>query len=57
MSIPLLKKASVCFLLLVSFVPAQNKKIRVWLIGDSTCAKKKSKLFLKQAGVCLSLIF
>jgi lysophospholipase L1-like esterase len=45
MIIPLLKKASVCVLLLVSFLPIENKKIKVWLIGDSTCAKKEVKAF------------
>ena len=34
-----------CLLLLMSFTVADKKKIKVWLIGDSTCAIKETKAF------------
>lgn len=40
------KKCSIGFcLLLLSFVVAPKTKIKVWLIGDSTCANKEIKAF------------
>lgn len=39
------KVASFSFLVLVSFIPLGNGKIKVWLIGDSTCAKKEIRAY------------
>lgn len=39
------KVASFSFLFLVSFIPLGNRKIKVWLIGDSTCAKKEIRAY------------
>jgi len=40
------KKLSLVFcLFLLSFLPLQRKKIKIWLIGDSTCANKEIKAY------------
>ncbi|MCW3107458.1 MAG: GntR family transcriptional regulator [Segetibacter sp.] len=42
---PFFKIASVCFMLLISSIATDKKKIKVWLIGDSTCANKEIKAY------------
>ncbi|MDB5250536.1 MAG: rhamnogalacturonan acetylesterase [Segetibacter sp.] len=37
--------SSIGFLFLLSCIAADRKKIKVWLIGDSTCAKKETRAY------------